>query len=383
MLRFEYRAIAPDGSFLNGEVYSEDSESANQELQSRGLNIQTIGPGTIPIWIQTIEKCLTQREEMIGCLESCRSQSAWLKSDGQLATLIRRLREGAGANEFVAERELAMFLPLILLFAPNRNAASEFNDWIQSYLSQSNQRRLIWKLVSYPVIVPLIYLAILVFISFTIIPQFRQMFDEFQLKLPGPTIRLLWISEQISEHPARSFLGCVMFAGVAVGVVTVFRILLDHSQDAPFLGHFSRSSKKQLVGMSRLTGTLAELLRIETPLPEAIRIAGLASGYRYFREESMSAAYALNSVRQVDVRLISRCFPSTLVFALQPGSNQKPSVELIQKLSKIYMDRVEQRTKFAESFVAPMMTIAMAWLIGGIVSALMLPMFSLITSLGG
>lgn len=146
MLRFEYRAIAPDGSFLNGEVYSEDSESANQELQSRGLNVQTIGPGTIPIWIQTIEKCLTQREEMIGCLESCRSQSAWLNSDGQLATLIRRLRGGAGASEFVAERELAMFLPLILLFAPNRNAASEFNDWIQSYLSQSNQRRLIWKL---------------------------------------------------------------------------------------------------------------------------------------------------------------------------------------------------------------------------------------------
>jgi len=320
---------------------------------------------------------------MIRCLENRRSQSTWLKSDRQLATLVRRLREGAGANEFVTERELVLFLPLILLFAPNRNAASEFNDWIRSYLSQSNRRRLIWKLISYPVIVPLIYLAILVFISVTIIPQFRQMYDEFELKLPGSTMRLLWMSEQISEHPVRSILGCIVLAGVAVGVVAAFRVLLDHSQDVPFLGHFSRSSKRQLVAMSRLTGTLAALLRIETPLPEAMRIAGLASGYRYFHEESKSAANALDSVRQVGVRLIPRCFPSTLVFALQSGPNQQPSVELIQRLSKIYMDRLEQRAKFAESFVAPAMTIVMAWLIFSIVSALMLPLVSLITSLSG
>jgi type IV pilus assembly protein PilC len=233
------------------------------------------------------------------------------------------------------------------------------------------------------VIVPLIYLIILVFLSFTIIPQFRRMFDEFQLRLPAPTMRLLWLSEQISEHPVRSFLSCVVIAGMAVGLIAVVRILLDHSQDTPFLGHFSRSSKRQLVGMSRLTGTLAELLRIEAPLSEAIRIAGQASGYRYFREEASLAAQTWESAQSAGVRMLPRCFPSTLVFALQAGPEQQPSIELIQRLSKIYMDRLEQRTKFAESFVAPAMTIMMAWLIGGIVSALMLPLFSLITALSG
>ena len=383
MLRFEYRAIAPDGSFRNGDVYSEDSSAAAQELRSRGLNVQAIGPGSIPTWIKTIDDCLTQRGEIISCLESCFLQSRWLKSDNQLAILIKRLREGAGANDFVTQRDLAMFLPLVLLFAPNRNSASEFNDWIQSYLRQANRRRLIWKLFSYPVIIPTIYLSILVVMTFTILPQFRQMFNEFELRLPAPTMRLLWISEQISEHPVRSTLGCVILAGLAIGVVAALRLLLDHTHDAPFLGHFSRSSKRQLVGMSRLTATLAELLRIETPLPEAMRIAGLASGYRYFREESESAAYALDSARRAGVRLLPPCFPSTLVFALQSGLNQQPSIELIQKLSKIYSDRQEQRTKFAESFVAPAMTIAMAWLIGGIVSALMTPLISLITSLSG
>ncbi len=383
MLRFEYRAIAPDGSVLNGDVYSKNSSAAAQELQSRGLIVQAIGPGSIPAWINTIDDCLTQRGEMINSLESCCNQSRWLKSDNQLATLIQRLREGAGASDFVTQRDLALFLPLVLLFAPNRNRASEFNDWIQSYLRQANGRRLIWKLLSYPVIIPAIYLAILVVISFTIIPQFRQMFNEFELRLPAPTMRLLWISEQITEHPFRSLFGCMMLAGMAVGVVAAFRLLLDHTHDAPFLGHFSRCSKRQLVGMSRLTATLAELLRIETPLPEAMRIAGLASGYRYFREESESAAYALDSARHAGVRLLPNCFPSTLVFALQSGPNQQPSIELIQKLSKIYSDRQEQRTKFAESFVAPAMTIAMAWLIGGIARALLSPLISLITSLSG
>jgi type II secretory pathway component PulF len=382
MLRFEYQAIAPDGSFLDGEVYSENSEAAALELQSRGLDVQRIGPGTIPTWIETIDQCLGQREAIIRCLEDWRSQS-WLRSDSQLTNLICRLRSGAGANQFVTDRELAPFLPLVLLFAPNRDTTTELNDWIQSYLKQSNRQRLIWKLISYPVIVPLIYLTILVVISFTIVPQFRRMFDEFELRLPAPTLRLLWISEQISEYPLRTMIGCVAIAGAAVGLVVAIRILLDHSQETPFLGHFSRSSKRQLIGMSRLTGTLAELLRIETPLPEAIRIAGLSSGYRYFREEAMSAAYALDSAVQFGIRVIPRCFPATLIFAMQAGPDKQPSIELIQQLSKIYMERLEHRAKFAESFVAPAMTIAMAWLIGGIVSALMLPLFSLITSLSG
>ena len=60
MLRFEYQAIAPDGSFfLDGEVYSENSETAALELQSRGLDIQRIGSGTIPPWIKTIDRCLS------------------------------------------------------------------------------------------------------------------------------------------------------------------------------------------------------------------------------------------------------------------------------------------------------------------------------------
>ena len=335
-------------------------------------------------WLQTIDLCLEQRQEMISCLESCRSHAKWLKSDRQLTNLLNRLREGAGANEFVSNDELAMFLPLVLLFSPNRNCASEFNDWIQSYLRQTNRRRLIWKWLSYPVLLPLIYLAILVVMSFTIIPQFRQMFEEFGLSLPASTKRLFWMSEQISEHPIRALFGCALLGAGAYGLIQGMRRILDRSHDVPFLGHLSRSSKSQLAGMSRLTATLAELLRVEAPLPEAIRVAGLASGYSYFREEAETAA----NVMQFDpgptgVRMLPSCFPSTLIHALQSGPNQKPSVVLIQKLSKIYADRLEQRTRFAQGFVAPAMTIVMAWLIGGILSSLMIPMISLITSLSG
>ena len=348
------------------------------------MNVQDIGSGAIPNWLQTIDQCLAQRQEMISCIESCRSQAPWLKTDNQLTNLLNRLRDGAGANDFVSNSDLAMFLPLILLFAPNRNSASEFNDWIQSYLRQANRRRVIWKWLSYPVLLPLIYLAILIVMSFTIIPQFRQMFDEFGLRLPAATIRLLWMSEQISEHLIRTLFGCAFLGVGAYGLMAGMRWILDHSHDVPFLGHLSRSSKRQLTGMFRLTATLAEMLRVDAPLPEAIRVAGLASGYSYFRKEAETAANVMrNDAGPSGIRIMPSCFPSTLIHALQSGPNHQPCVVLIQKLSKIYSDRLEQRTRFAQGFVAPAMTIVMAWLIGGIVRSLMIPLISLITSLSG
>ena len=383
MLRFEYRAIAPDGSSVDGIVHATDSDAAAQELRRMGVNFQSIGPGTVLDWTQAIDESLSQREVMVRCIEDCRAESSWLRSDAQLGTLVRRLREGAGANQFTSEATLSMFLPLVLLFGSKGDMAPQVRFWMQAYLRQSNRRRFIWKLISYPVILPLIYLAILIVLSFTIIPQFRKMFDEFELRLPPITARLFWISEQISEHPIRAFFGLVVFAGIAVGVVAAIRMLLEHTQDVPLLGSFSRSSKKQLLGMARLTATLAELVRIGTPLPQAIRISGLASGHRYFCEEAHSVARALESAGPVGIRSMAGCFPSTLILALYSGPQQQPNVDLIRKLSKIYMDRLEQRTNFAENLIAPAMTLAMAWLIGGIVSALVLPLISLITSLSG
>ena len=382
MLRFEYRALSRDGKLLVGEICANDPETAVQQLRARGMNVQSLEPGTSPIWIQTIDACLAQREEIVRCLEGCCSQSRWLRHDKGIAHLIRRLSDGASANDFVSQRDLAQFLPLVLLFDPNRKEASEFSDWSEAYLRQANKNRFIWRLFSYPVLLPLIYLTILVVMSFTIIPQFRQMFNEFELRLPTATLLLLSISEQISEHPFRTFVVCAAIGGVFAGMVVLLRLLLRRSQDVPILGYFSQSSKAHLLAMSRLTATLAELLRISTPLTDAIQIAGLASGDHYFRQESESASTMLSAgIRPSKVLWIPSCFPSSLVHALQSAPGQQPSVELIQRLSKIYSDRLEQRSRFAGSFVAPAMTIIMAWFISFVVSALMFPLLSLMTSL--
>ncbi len=388
MLLFKYKAIAQDGSLLAGEIQSENSASALLVLQSRGLNVQKLEAAESPTentdWLQAIDQCLEQRHDMIRCVEQCQSQARWLKTDRQLNILVNRLGQGAAATDFISNRDLAVFLPFVMLFASDRNSSSEFQDWLQSYLRQANRRRAIWKWLSYPVLMPLIYLGILVVMSFTIIPQFRQMFAEFDLKLPASTRRLFWMSEQISEHPIRTLIVCALFGLGAYRVILAIRWILDHSHDVPFLGYLSRSSKRQLAAMSRLTATLSELLRVEAPLPDAIRIAGLASGYDYYQEESETAAKVLQyGAEAPGVRIMPSCFPATLVHALQSGPDQKPSVILIQKLSKIYSDRLEQRTRFAQGFVAPAMTIVMALLIAGIAGSLVRPLISLISSLSG
>lgn len=390
MFEFEYHALAPSGEPTTGTVISKSTEEARTDLQRRGLHVEFIGQGTTPEFIGAIDKCLRERDSIIGCMKECNEQSAWLKRDTNWNLLFSRLQKGASASELVTDGRLAMFLPFVMMFAPPRENGSEqkenrdFATWVRFYLQQANRRRLLWRVFSYPVVMVAIYVAILIAMSYGIVPQFRRVYEDFEINLPAPTLRLLWISDQITEHPLRAML---MFVAVAAGIYFLYRGLcwcLDQIQDVPILGKITRSSKKQLLAVSRLTSTLAELIRINAPLPTAIQIAGLASGNRAMISETEATARMLTThLGRQDIRFVSNYLPATLVHALQAAPEGKPSSELIQSLANVYAERLEQRINIARGIAAPATTMLMAWLVWNIVSALMSPLVSLISSLSG
>lgn len=390
LLKFEYHAIEPSGAPVTGTVIAHTPEEARSDLEQRGLNVEFIGSPTRPEFISAIDVCLQNRETIIECMRSCDTQAKWLRSDKPWNTLQKSLSNGATANEFVAIGSLAMFLPFVMMFDPNRNdlfagdRKSEFETWTRFYMQQANRRRFVWRLLSYPVVIITLYLAILIAMAYGIIPQFRRVYEEFEVALPKPTERLLWLSDQVTDHPIRFILMIAVTLTVAYGIYRCCCWFLDQIQDVPILGKFTRSSKKQLLAISRLTATLAELLRLNAPLPVALKIAGLASGNRAMINETMLTARMLTTSRgRQDVRFVSNFLPSTLVCALQAGPDGQPSIELIQQLSTLYAERLEQRIHVARGIAAPAMTILMAILTWNMISALMSPLISLITSLSG
>jgi type IV pilus assembly protein PilC len=174
---------------------------------------------------------------------------------------------------------------------------------------------------------------------------------------------------------------CVVL-GSAWLLTGVFRRCIQYVQLSGACGNFFAGSTSNVVAMSRFAATLAELLSIGTPIPEALKVAGIASQRVHFRVRSEQLAQEFNSTKSPSVRsAVAHNFPSTLLYALSAGGDGGPSIPLLRQLAAIYSDRSRNRSQLSSSFNSSIMVAIVGALVGFVVVSLFMPLISLITSL--
>jgi type IV pilus assembly protein PilC len=234
-------------------------------------------------------------------------------------------------------------------------------------------------LLAYPVFLLCFGGIVLVFLVVLVVPTFDKMFLEFGLRLPAPTKFLIWISRQLTSHLPRTLIALV--AAVSLGFISV-RLWLRYALSTRLLGMFTSGNSANVTAMARFTGSLAELLSIDAPLPDALKIAGLACKHPHFRVAADRLAREL-AIPGASL-LSSPCahnFPATMRHALGDGRSGKPNIPLLRELSRMYSERARTRINWSTSILGPVSLIGLGILVGFVVIALFMPLVSLVTSL--
>jgi type IV pilus assembly protein PilC len=132
----------------------------------------------------------------------------------------------------------------------------------------------------YPVIVVTVAIAILTFIMLFIVPTFEQMFEEFGLDLPGPTVLLIAMSNYISGY---------WFLLIAMPICLLILVKLMRKFRHGRMGFDMFIIKVPVFGgliekniMARTTRTLGTLVSSGVPILEAINITRETSGNAMF-----------------------------------------------------------------------------------------------------
>ncbi len=132
----------------------------------------------------------------------------------------------------------------------------------------------------YPVIVVLVAILILSFIMIFIVPTFEEMFDEFGLSLPAPTVLLIAMSNYLASY---------WFLLIAMPVVLLIVVKLLRKFRHGRMGFdmfiirvpiFGRLIEKNT--MARTTRTLGTLISSGVPILEAINITRETAGNAMF-----------------------------------------------------------------------------------------------------
>lgn len=238
----------------------------------------------------------------------------------------------------------------------------------QSMANSTN--RMVWRTLGYPLLVLTALLLFGLLMWNALIPQFRSMFDEFQLPLPPPTELVLGM---------RPFLIAGIFVCASAFLMWTLRkrifgrgLRQRVAFRVPILGFVYRSSS-----YGKLCHILSILLRHGAPIEPALRVAAratlpktLADNADRLAETSPDFTPAASAAQ----------FPRRLVVAMRtPLDNQQRS-ELLSELAEDLYARATRRSLL---FWEPLLICFTGMGVGFVAIALFMPLVSLVTNLSG
>ncbi len=303
----------------------------------------------------------------------------------QTKLLLKSLKDPVESNQWLNDPRLAAMLPIVLRAADSPGDLSHLEPWYRLLLARPTGLIDFLRRFYYPLSVALAAMLVLYFLAVSVIPTFKQMFMEFELRLPPLTILVLKVSDFISNYPIGLIATVLMGIGLLVGMVKLFFYMLDRWEGNDLILALRRGTKQSLGSMARWTGTLSELLRIGTPVGRAILVAGLASQRPWLNDQSqqLASAHKIYPEKPWPVLPGANSFSASSIQALELDRQGEPGAPILRELAQSYAIRYSGRPGFYLSWLSPILLVFVGFLVFLIVVALFSPLLSLISSLSG
>jgi type IV pilus assembly protein PilC len=212
-----------------------------------------------------------------------------------------------------------------------------------------------------------------------VVPVFQGMFKSMGGQLPAPTQFLVDVSSTL-----RSPMGLVIAGGI-VGAVMLFRwwkatpvgrLTWDTTRlNMPVFGPLVRK-----MALARFTRTFGTLVSAGVPILTALDIVGDTAGNEVVANAVKKVRAAIKEGETIAKPMAeSPVFPSMLVQMIAVGEETGALDAMLNKVANFYDEEVSTAVDGLTSLIEPLMMATMGLIVGGIVIALYLPMFQIIT----
>lgn len=255
---------------------------------------------------------------------------------------------------------------------------SEILKRLSMYLEKSaNLQRKVKAAMVYPIVVISMAVIITAVLLIKVVPTFESIFKTLGGELPVATKVLLMIS-----YAFRKF----FFLTVAVVVAACFwfkkytqtpqgRYMIDSKVvRLPVFGPLLRK-----IAIERFCSTLAVLVRSAVPLLNSLEIVGKASGNVVIEKATENTIRAVSHGESLSGELSkSGFFPPMVIGMIGIGENTGQLSEMLTNISELYEEKIDATVNSLASLLEPLVIGFLGIIIGGIVLALFMPIFSII-----
>jgi type IV pilus assembly protein PilC len=229
----------------------------------------------------------------------------------------------------------------------------------------------------YPVAVLVIACVVVWVILTFVIPVFGDLFTGLGAELPLPTRIVIMLSNFLR---AWWWLLLAMWIGAGVGIYQYYktergRLVIDGIMlKIPVIGMMLRK-----IGVARFCRTLGTLTASGVPILDGLDITARTSGNAVIERAIYAVRSAVEQGRTISEPLReTKVFPDMVVQMMAVGEQTGALDTMLSKIADFYEDEVDEATANLLSLLEPIMIVFLGTVIGGIVIAMYMPMFSLI-----
>lgn len=312
-------------------------------------------------------------------LRAAANEVASRRLAGELNRMAESLENGSTFDEVITNQQRRFprhVTGLIQAGVQTNQLGSVLLDLIQWQRCQTELQRSLVAAFTYPAILCLLTVAILVFAEIVVVGPFLKLFDEFGMTVPYITHVLIW-GHEFGLAWGIGFLsllccGLGLFRGF--GGPARWRRFVS---TIPLIGVFWKWS-----GIAEWTRTMAVLIDHGAALPDALRLASDAIRDRHVAEISRKLAQQVEDGSKL-TEAVARFpgLPTTLLPYVRWGERTGQLAEAFRTVGDMYDGRVHMRCELLKSIVPPIVFVVLATSILLVVVGLYAPMFTLLNAL--
>ncbi len=396
MAVFVYQGRTASG-MQNGEIEAPDRSAAVGELRRRAILVTKIAEKTAPkvsfkfggkvkdkemaIFTRQFSTMIDAGLPLVQCLNILAEQSESKTLRGVTGQVARNVEAGSTLADAL-RRHPRTFDDLFTNLVEVGEAGGILDVVLQrlaAYIEKAAAlKRKVKAAMVYPAAIISVALLVVIFMLTFVIPTFAQMFKDLGADLPLPTKIVMWLSDFVRSYILliiAGLIGCVIalrsYYRTEGGRATIDALMLK----LPVFGTLVRK-----VAVARFTRTLGTLVQSGVPILDGLRITARTAGNKVVEKAVLQCRAAVTEGKTLAEPLrTSGVFPPMVTQMISVGEQTGALDAMLSKIADFYDDEVDTAVSTLTSLLEPIMIVFLGVVVGGLVVAMYLPIFKLVT----
>ncbi len=401
MPSFTWKGRDRSGQTLEGVLLADSRDAAVATLRRQQIQVSAVKERgreiaflpQLPMRISTKRVAIFTRQfsvmldaglPLVQCLEILGEQQEHKK----FAHIIDRVRSDVESGTSLAEamkKQPAAFDDLFCNMVAAGEAGGILDVILQrlsTYLEKTVKlRSQVKSAMIYPITVITIAVGVVWIILWKVIPVFAQLFSGLGGQLPWLTRTVVRASEFVASYSwAIALLLIFAFMGFRTYHKTHRgrRVIDSLMLKVPVIGMLI-----QKIAVARFCRTLSTLISSGVPILEGLEITAKTAGNAIIEDAIMAVRKSVEEGKTLSGPLKeTKVFPAMVVQMIHVGEQTGALDQMLSKIAEFYEDEVDTAVAGLVKLLEPLMIVVLGAIIGTIVAAMYLPLYTILGSIG-